>query len=60
MATVKGLYDLIKKEEAEGKKLSPFEQAIVDAYEAEDVSKTTKEVSASFIKKNNVGDNGNP
>ena len=59
MATVKGLYDLIKKEEAEGKDLNPFEQAIVDAYEAEDVSQTTKEVSATFIKKKNGGDNGN-
>ena len=58
MATVKGLYDLIKKEESEGKKLSPFEQAIVDAYE-EDVPQTTKEVSATFIKNKNGGDNGN-
>ena len=58
MATVKGLYDLIKKEQAEGKKLNPFFQAIVDAYEA-DVSQTTKEVSATFIKKKNGGDNGN-
>jgi hypothetical protein len=48
MATVKGLYDLIKKEESEGKKLSPFEQAIVDAYE-EDVLQTTKEVHVSFV-----------
>ena len=31
MATVKGLYDLIKKEETEGKELSPFERAIVEA-----------------------------
>jgi hypothetical protein len=59
MATVKGLYDLIKKEEAEGKKLGPLLQAIVDAYEAEDVSQTTKEVSATFIKNKNRGDNGN-
>ena len=58
MATVKGLYDLIKKEEAEGKELSPFEQAIVDAYEA-DVPLTTKEVSVTFIKNKNGGDNGN-
>lgn len=58
MATVKGLYDLIKKDEAEGKELNPFEQAIVDAYEAEDVSQTTKEVNATFIKKKNGGDNG--
>ena len=34
MATVKGLYDLIKKEEEEVKELNPFFQAIVDAYEA--------------------------
>jgi hypothetical protein len=59
MATVKGLYDLIKKEEAEGKELNPFFQAIVDAYEAEDVSQTTKEVSVTFIKKKNGGDNDN-
>ena len=58
MATVKGLYDLIKKEQAEGKELSPFEQAIVDAYEA-DVPQTTKEVSVTFIKNKNGGDNGN-
>jgi uncharacterized protein YicC (UPF0701 family) len=49
MATVKGLYDLIKKEEAEGKELNPFFQAIVDAYEA-DVPQTTKEVHVSFVK----------
>ena len=50
MATVKGLYDLIKKEEAEGKELNPFFQAIVDAYEAEDVPQTTKEVHVTFVK----------
>ena len=49
MATVKGLYDLIKKEQAEGKVLNPFFQAIVDAYEA-DVPQTTKEVHVSFVK----------
>ena len=58
MATVKGLYDLIKKEEAEGKELNSFFQSIVDAYEA-DVPQTTKEVSATFIKNKNGGDNGN-
>ena len=48
MATVKGLYDLIKKEETEGKELSPFEQAIVEAYE-EDVTQTTKEIHISYV-----------
>ena len=50
MATVKGLYDLIKKEEAEGKELNPFFQSIVDAYEA-DEPKTIKEVHVSFVEK---------
>jgi len=50
MATVKGLYDLIKKEQAEGKELNPFFQSIVNAYEA-DVSQTTKEVHFSFVEK---------
>ena len=58
MATVKGLYDLIKKEQAEGKELNPFFQSIVDAYEAEDVSQTTKEVSATFIKNKDGVENG--
>ena len=58
MATVKGLYDLIKKAQAEGKELNPFFHSIVDAYEA-DVSQTTKEVSEKLIKKKNGGDNGN-
>ena len=49
MATVKGLYDLIKKEQAEGKELNPFFQAIVDAYE-EDVPQNTKEVHLTFVK----------
>ena len=50
MATVKGLYDLIKKEQAAGIELNPFEQSIIDAYEA-DVSQTTKEVHVSFVEK---------
>jgi hypothetical protein len=50
MATVKGLYDLIKKEQAEGKELNPFFQSIVDACEA-DEPKTTKEVHVSFVEK---------
>ena len=53
MATVKGLYDLIKKEEAEGKELNPFFQAIVDAYEA-DVPQTTKEVHVSYVEKKKI------
>ena len=35
MATIKGIYELIKKDQLEGKEINQFEQAIVDAVEAE-------------------------
>ena len=49
MATIKGIYELIKKDQLEGKKINSFEQAIVDAVEAEQ-SSTTKQVNFTFIK----------
>ena len=58
MATIKGIYELIKKDQLEGKEINSFEQSIVDAVEAEQ-SKTTKEVNISFIKNKDGGDNGN-
>jgi hypothetical protein len=50
MATVKGLYDLIKKRQAEGEKIGILEQSIIEAYEADEPKQTTKEVHVSFIK----------
>jgi hypothetical protein len=58
MATIKGIYELIKKDQLEGKEIGLFEQSILDAVEAEQ-SKTTKEVNVTFIKNVNGGDNGN-
>ena len=43
MATVKGVYDLIKNRQKKGIKIGILEQAIVEAVEAEQ-SKTTKEI----------------
>ena len=57
MATIKGIYELIKKDQLEGKKINPFEQAIVDAVEAEQ-STTTKEVKITFIKNKDGGEDG--
>jgi hypothetical protein len=53
MATVKGLYELIKKKQAEGEKIGILEQSIIEAYEADEPNRTTKEVHVSFIKKKN-------
>ena len=58
MATIKGIYELIKKDQLEGKEINQFEQAIVDAVEAEQ-SPTTNEINLTFIKKKNGGENGN-
>ena len=58
MATIKGIYELIKKDQLEGKEIGLFEQSILDAVEAEQ-SKKTKEVNVTFIKNVNGGDDGN-
>ena len=58
MATIKGVYELIKKDQLEGKEVNSFEQAIVDAVEAEQ-SITTKEVNLTFIKNKDGGEDGN-
>ena len=58
MATIKGIYELIKKDQLEGKEIGIFEQSILDSVEAEQ-SKSTKEVNVTFIKNVNGGDDGN-
>jgi len=58
MATIKSIYELIKKDQQEGKEINSFEQAIVDTVEAEQ-STTTKEVSLTFIKNKDGGEDGN-
>ena len=59
MATVKGIYNLIKQDQLKGIKISVMDQAIIDAVESQQ-SKTTKEVNLTFIKyKKDGGKNGN-
>ena len=57
MATVRGVYNLIKDRQKKGIKIGVLEQAIVDAVEAEQ-SKTTKEISVTFIKKKKEDNDG--
>ena len=59
MATIKGIYNLIKQDQLKGIKISVMDQAIIDAVESKQ-SKTTKEVNLTFIKyKKDGGENGN-
>ena len=57
MATVKGLYELIKRRQAEGEEIGVLEQSIIEAYEADEPNRTTKEVHVSFIKNKDQKDN---
>jgi hypothetical protein len=50
MATIKELYDYIKLQIKLGKPINPFHQAIVDAYEADQI-KTIKQLNIDFINK---------
>ena len=51
MATIKEVYELLKKKQAAGEKIGMFGESFVEEYEKEDKDQTTKEVSVTFIKK---------
>ena len=51
MATIKKVYELLKKKQAAGEKIGMFGESLVEEYEKEDKDQTTKEVSVTFIKK---------
>ena len=52
MATVKGLYDLLKEKQKNGENIGMFGESYIDMIENEDKKedKTTKEVDVSFVK----------
>ena len=51
MATIKEVYELLKKKQAAGEKIGMYGESLVEEYEKEDKDQTTKEVSVTFIKK---------
>ena len=51
MATIKEVYELLKKKQAAGEKIGMCGESLVEEYEKEDKDQTTKEVSVTFIKK---------
>ena len=50
MATIKEVYELLKKKQAAGEKIGMFGESLVEEYEKEDKDQTTQEVSVTFIK----------
>ena len=50
MATVKEVYELLKKKQTAGEKIGMFAESLIEAFENEQETSTTKEVHVSFIK----------
>ena len=50
MATVKEVYELLKKKQAAGEKIGMFAESLIEAFEKEQETSNTKEVHVSFIK----------
>ena len=51
MATVKEVYELLKKKQAAGEKIGMFAESLIEAVENEQETSAAKEVHVSFIKK---------
>ena len=50
MATIKEVYELLKKKKASGEKIGILGQSFIEAFEEEKEISNTKEVHVSFIK----------
>ena len=57
MATIKGVYEELKKMKRKGEDIGMFGESFIEMFEKEEQS-TTKEISVSFIKKK-LNKNGN-
>ena len=49
MATIKEVYELLKKKQAAGEKIGMFGESFIEAVDYEQETSTTKEVNVSFI-----------
>ena len=54
MATVKEVYELLKKKQAAGEKIGMFAESLIEAFENEQETSTTKEVHVSFIRNKKI------
>ena len=51
MATIKEVYELLKKKQKNGENIGMFAESLIEEYEKQDKeNQKTKEVSVSFIK----------
>jgi len=59
MATIKGVYEELKKMKKKGEDIGMFGESFIEMYEKDQESSTTKEVHVTFVKnKKEGGSNG--
>ncbi|WP_440928706.1 hypothetical protein [Candidatus Pelagibacter sp.] len=58
MATIKGVYEELKKMKRKGVDIGMFGESYIEMFEKDEEQLTTKEITVSFIKNKNGGNNG--
>jgi len=50
MATIKGVYEVLKQKQKNGEKIGMFGESFIEMYENDQEPSTTKEVHVTFVK----------
>ena len=58
MATIKEVYKLLKQKQNNGEKIGMFAESFIEMVEKDEEHSTTKEITVSFIKNKDEGNNG--
>lgn len=58
MATIKEVYKLLKQKQNYGEKIGMFAESFIEMVEKDEEHSTTKEITVSFIKNKDEGNNG--
>ena len=59
MATIKEVYELLKEKQKKGEDIGMFGESFIEMFEKDEEQPRTKEITVSFIKNKDGGNNGN-
>lgn len=52
MATIKGVYEVLKQKQKNGEDIGMFGESFIEMYEKDQEQSTTKEIHVTFVKNN--------
>ena len=55
MATIKGVYEVLKQKQKNGEKIGMFGESFIEMYEKDQEPSTTKEVHVTYVKNKKEG-----